>query len=167
MHAEALEWCRLWASPQVGQALDVGGRYVNGTARDCWPNMQWTVLDIAGDPDNHLDRVIEADARTWLPDQPYNLVLSTELLEHVHDWRLCLNTMVNAMARNGFLVLTCAGLGRRPHGMHGAEDLASGEHYRNINPVYLHAHLTFLNLKAIEIDVKGTDVRAVAWKNVI
>lgn len=168
MHAEALEWCRKWGSDQRGKALDVGGRDVNGTARQFWPNMEWTVLDLHGDPNNHLDRVIEGDARYWEPDQPYDLVISTELLEHVNPWWLCVATMVEAMNANGFLLITCAGTGRRPHGMHGDPDPAPDEHYANVNPFTLWMHLYKIwGLQGITINVHGSDVRAVASRMIL
>lgn len=167
MHTEAFEWCKMWGSDQRGNALDVGGRNVNGTARECWPNMTWTVLDINGDPDNYLDAVITADARRWRPDRKYDLVLSTEMLEHVKGWILCVEMMVEALDDDGLLVITCAGPGRPPHNMHDGTELPPDQYYQNISPVTLHQILSENGLIGIDINVKGSDVRAIASKQMI
>jgi len=156
-----MEWCERFASDRRGCGLDLGGRYVNGTARGLWPNLTWTVLDLIGDPSNHLDRVITADAQWWKPDQTYDVVLSTELLEHVSEWWRVIGTMARALKSDGVLIITCAGPGRAPHSMHGEADPLPGEPYANVDPDRLERALRVWNLN-VEVDVTGDDVRAVA-----
>lgn len=166
MHAEAYAWCQRWGSTVHGHALDVGGRNVNGTARDLWPNMEWTVLDIAGDPGNTADRVIQADAVTWTPDRQYDLVLSTELLEHEPQWRECVQTMIRALHPHGLMIITCAGLAREPHSGIDGGSLRNGEKYEGIHPWDLANELEELFSIVTPFngsDEPSVDVYAAAW----
>jgi len=130
--------------------LDLGGADVNGTARSLFdPAITWLGLDIAPGPG--VD--IVADARTWRGkvaalesprimmsadlDAGFDVVLCTELLEHVRDWHLVLETIDRVLAPGGYAFITCAGTdgrtGRRPHGARGELDPPLGEHYQNVN----------------------------------
>ncbi|MEU0467299.1 methyltransferase domain-containing protein [Amycolatopsis sp. NPDC006131] len=110
-------------------ALDLGGADINGTARHLLPNATWTGLDIQPGPG--VD--IVADATTWQPDRVFDVVVCTELLEHVQNWRAVLATAHAALRAGGVLVLTCASNGRRPHGARGDMDPAPGEWYGNVD----------------------------------
>lgn len=111
-------------------ALDLGGADINGTARGLLPNAKWFGLDMVPGPG--VD--IVADARTWTPDREYDLVMCTELLEHVQDWEQCLVTARRALRSGGHLIVTCASTSRRPHGARGELDPAPGEWYENVRP---------------------------------
>lgn len=114
------------------RVLDVGGQNVNGTAHDYFPNAEVTTLD--------LERAdIIADATTWQPDRLFDVVMATELLEHVEDWPAVVATMRSALDPDGpgILLVTCASTDRRPHGATGARWVAEGEHYANVDPVDL------------------------------
>jgi SAM-dependent methyltransferase len=125
--------------------LDIGGADVNGTARRWFPEVSWHGLDIAPGPG--VD--IVADATTWRGhgfvgdegrEQPgidlpaYDIVLCTELLEHVKDWPAVLETIWHALVPDGHAFITCASTGRRPHGARGEHDVPPGEHYANVHP---------------------------------
>lgn len=135
MHAEAYEGLaaliRLSGldTTQPYTALDMGGADYNGTGRGLLPNAHWTGLDLR--PGKGVD--IVADASTWQPDREYDIVITTELLEHTPMWRECLATARKALRPGGHLFVTCASTGRSAHGHDGLE-LAEGEHYRNIRP---------------------------------
>lgn len=121
--------------------LDIGGRN-NGSVRGLWEDaripVEWTVLDIQ----NGEDVDIVADASVWAPDQNYDVVLCTEVLEHSQDWRYIVHTAMHALAPNGHLILTCAGPGREPHNMTDGGPITNGEHYDNILPQSLAEQLS-------------------------
>lgn len=121
--ASGLDPSRPW------RVLDVGGQNVNGTAHDHLPAARITTLDLeAAD--------IIADATTWQPDRLFDVVIATELFEHVPDWPAVLTTMRAALDPDGpgILLATCASTDRRPHGATGAHWPAEGEHYANVDP---------------------------------
>lgn len=128
--------------------LDIGGADVNGTARRWFPDTTtWLGLDIAPGPG--VD--IVADATTWRGEVPvtavpgalqagvwglpaFDIVLCTELLEHVEHWPAVLDTIHACLVPGGYAFITCASTGRRPHGARGELDPPDGEHYGNVSP---------------------------------
>jgi hypothetical protein len=158
MHPEALDFCRQHATSGWGQGLEIGGRDLNGNARDLWPNVEWWVLDVLAGPG--ID--IVADARTWTPDRSYDVVLCTEVLEHVEDWHLIISTAAKALTAGGHLVLTCAGLGRPPHSGLEATEIQPGEYYRNIGSIELRGALEGAGLTVEICRQSGYDTQAVA-----
>ncbi|GAA1281278.1 class I SAM-dependent methyltransferase [Saccharothrix xinjiangensis] len=136
MHPEALEGARAMIDAAGVDAradllgLDLGGADINGTARSLLPMVRWVGLDAQAGPG--VD--IVADARTWTPDREYDVVLCTELLEHVQGWERCIGTAWRALREGGHLVVTCASTGRRPHGARGEFHPGPGEWYANVPP---------------------------------
>lgn len=120
------------------RVLDVGGQNVNGTAHDWFthPDTTITTLDV-----ENAD--IIADARTWEPTTRFDVVLATEVFEHVANWAAVIRTMALALdpAGPGVLLATCASSNRPEHGATGAPLPAPGEHYRNVPPEELRAAL--------------------------
>lgn len=127
MHSEARAFVARHACDRALQALDIGGRNVNGSCRDLFGGASWTVLDRL--PGEGVDLV--ANVITWQPgERRWDLVLCTEVLEHERGWRTLLYRAREVCAPGGELLLTCAGPGRPPHsGIHGGA-LELGEHYR-------------------------------------
>jgi len=115
------------------RVLDVGGQDVNGTVHDLFPPLArvWT-LDL-----ENAD--IIADARTWVPTMLFDVVIATEVFEHVEEWRAVVATMRAALDPEGpeLLVATCASTNRPRHGATGAPLPARGEHYANVEPADL------------------------------
>lgn len=142
MHPEALAGAAAMLAeltiPDNPRCLDLGGQDVNGTARHLIAGM-WDVLDIE---DGGAGVTIVADGTTWRTDDPYDVVLSTEMLEHVEQWRAVLDTAAAALKPGGVLILTCASDGRWPHGATGAPSPAIDEWYANIPPAELAAELS-------------------------
>jgi hypothetical protein len=133
------------------RVLDVGGADVNGTVHDALRSEyvveQLDVMDVAPGP----GVTIVADAtrlETWRElcritqsgsTEPalYDLVISTETLEHVQDWKMIVEGAALALRPGGWFIGTCAAIGRRPHGARGAHDPAPGEWYWNVDPTVL------------------------------
>lgn len=124
--AAALDPTKQW------RVLDIGGQDVNGTVHDYFthPKTKITTLDL-----ENAD--ITADATTWRPStarQMFDVVIATEVFEHVADWPAVLDTMRAALDPKGAgcVIATCASDGRPPHGATGAPLPADGEHYANV-----------------------------------
>lgn len=113
--------------------LDIGGTDVNGSARGLLSAVRtWAGLDI--EPGPGVQYVADAtDSHAMMPHQGgYDVVLCTEVLEHVEDWPAIVRNAAKCLRSGGHLVLTCAGRGRTPHGARGAKRPAEGEHYANV-----------------------------------
>jgi hypothetical protein len=111
--------------------LDVGGQNINGTAHDWFTHPETTVTTL--DVEN---ADIIADATCWEPDRLFDIVMATEVFEHVGDWRAVIRTMRLALDPEGpgVLLATCASTGRPVHGATGAPLPAIGEWYHNVAP---------------------------------
>jgi SAM-dependent methyltransferase len=160
MHEQAMDYVARWRTSEDLCVLDIGGRNINGSLRDLFPNAVYVALDIEDAPD--VD--IVADARTWEPDARYDLVLCTEVFEHVEDWHAILATAVKALAPGGRLIVTCAGEGRFPHsGRREAPAPDPDEWYRNLTIDELAAALRgYPLLVDISVEALGDDLRATA-----
>ena len=166
MHAEAYEWVRLRATAEPVAVLDVGGRYINGSPRDLFPNADpYTVLDIL--PGDGVD--IVADAASWIPDREYDVVVCCEVFEHVEKWPAILRTIHGALRPGGAAILTMAGPGRMQHsGVDGEHRLLDGEWYANVGPAELAAALADAGFVRMIVDYQPGpgDTRAVAYRPV-
>lgn len=141
------------------EVLDIGGRNVNGTPREFFPNASYTVLDIrAGE---NVD--IVADAANWdAKGRRWDLVLSTECFEHTSRWPEILATAYEVCKPGGRVVITCAGPGRIPHSAFVEAEVQPGEFYRNVEPQDLRNLLQIVGFVDVEVDQVGLDVQATA-----
>ena len=162
MHAAALRGFtrNLEAIPEKHvrnwRVLDMGGQDVNGTVHEAMRNIIPVItLDVL-DIEAGAGVTIVGDARRvdwWVErgSQPYDLVISTEMLEHVPDWHLSVYVASQVLRPGGWFVGTCASLHRAPHGATGAPTPAPDEWYRNASPDDLCAHLLGFGFDPVEV----------------
>jgi SAM-dependent methyltransferase len=166
MHEAAMEWVAKWATAEPVDVLDLGGRYVNGSPRELYPNASsYTVLDLLPGPD--VD--IVADAAQWDPDgRRWHVVLLCEVCEHTDAWPRIVHTAYKALRPGGRLVLTTAAPGRPPHSGVDGGPLRFGEYYANVQPEALRLALEEAGFAEVTVDVQPSpaDVRAVATRQV-
>lgn len=120
-------------------ALDIGGANWNGHARDWFSDgTRWDVLDmeVPEDVDPALGTWFAGDAREWKHPRgvKYDLILCTEVFEHVQYWEKIFLTAAAHLTDDGAIIFTCASTGRWPHGATGAPAPAPGEWYANVAP---------------------------------
>jgi hypothetical protein len=164
MHAEAMEWLAKHASDDPVDVLDLGGRDINGSPRELWPNAaSYTVLDITPGP--NVD--IVADAATWQPGgRRWDVAVAAELFEHTDLWPAICATAWRALHPGGRFIVTTAAPGRPPHSGRDGSALQFGEYYANVDPVALREVLERVGFAEIVVDIQPSpaDVRAVATK---
>lgn len=128
-----------WSSEvKILDALDLGGADVNGTARDVVDRVRlchWTGADI--EPGPGVDWVMDATQPPADKAGQWDVVLCTEVLEHVREWFSVVLTIYNLLKPGGFAFISCASSGRRPHGARGALWPEPGEWYGNIPAIEL------------------------------
>lgn len=121
--------------------LEVGARNVNGSLRAHVLSLEpssYTGVDILDGPGVDVVMAAEDLPALWAqrPEGPgrWDLVLSTEMLEHARDWRRALYGCKAVTAIGGFLLLTTRGPGfpRHEH---------PGDHWR-FTPELLRAAMT-------------------------
>lgn len=119
--------------------LEAGSYDVNGNNRYLFSNYTYTGVDVA--PNSNVDVV--SVFHQFKPGKLYDLVISTEMLEHDKYWLFSLQHMVNLLKPGGLLVMACAGEGRPEHGTarvnepnqgngQQTEDEAWKNYYRNL-----------------------------------
>lgn len=164
MHPQAFQWVEQCVSRyelrDVGSVLEFGSRDTNGTVRSLFNADTYTGVDLHDGPS--VDVI--ADASTYRND-PVDVVVSTELLEHAPNPDQIIRSAYANLHAGGCLIVTAAGLGRSPHGQHGAAGPAPGEHYANIDPKDLSDWLEAAGFATYQVDVAGLDVRCIAWRN--
>lgn len=121
--------------------LDVGGADINGTVHKLLgPVERIDVLDISSGPGVTI--VGDATApNTWTdiresfaPLVGYDLIICTEVLEHVRDWPELISGARSVLREGGWFIGTCASTGRREHGARGEHEPPEGEWYENVGP---------------------------------
>jgi SAM-dependent methyltransferase len=144
------------------RVLDLGGRDINGSVRDLLPAARWTGLDITPGPGVDLVH----DATLPWPDRwdRFDLVVCTEVLEHVQGWRDLLRTAAQALEPGGpeALFVTCASTDRRPHGASGELDPPPGEWYANVAAEALQVRLGELFTQMV-VEYRTLPGDAYAW----
>jgi len=170
MHQAVLDWIGQFATDEDLRVLDIGGRDLNGSPRRLFPNAApYDVLDLYPGP--NVD--IVADATSWrLPgprgaERPfYDLVVCTEVFEHLKGWPAVIRTAYEVLRPGGWLLFTCAGPGRPIHS--GIEPvwglLPDEEHYANVSPEEIAEELRVQGWTEIETHLLGTDTQGKAVK---
>ncbi len=141
MHPSAMEnFKRNWAAagllaPRSNlRILDMGGQDINGTVHN-WIVTDGDTLDVL-DIEQGPGVTIVGDARRtdwWWYGRPYDVVISTEMLEHLENWVLSIDVAYTVLRPGGWFIGTCAGTGRQRHGATGAPQPAPGEWYENVS----------------------------------
>lgn len=142
MHPEAhaaigamLEECGLPVDRPF-RVLDIGGQNVNGTAHAWFPFADITTLDL-----ENAD--INADIFRWDPVPLWDVVIATEVFEHVAEWPRIIEIASQCLRPDGpqLFLTTCASEHRIPHGATGAPAPAPGEHYANVDVIDLNREM--------------------------
>lgn len=121
--------------------LDAGSYDVNGNNRYLFENCSYLGIDVA--PGRNVDVV--SIFHQFEPNKKYDVIVSTEMLEHDKYWNLTLRHMMDLLKSGGFLLLCCATTGRAEHGTarvnepnqgngQQTEDEEWKNYYRNITP---------------------------------
>ncbi len=158
MHIEAMQYVAETVAELelAGDVLDLGGRYINGTTRDLFPEgHRYVVVDIEADPS--VD--IVADAGDLDLGETFDVVLSTELLEHTPRGADIVKAAYRHLKAGAVFVSTMAGPGRPPHGAAGSPWPLEGEWYKNVSPDELEDWLIEAGFQDFKVDQSGTDVR--------
>ncbi len=96
------------------RVLEVGSRYVNGSVRPlierfCRPR-EYVGVDI--EPGKYVDVVLPAEKLIdYFGPESFDVVISTEVLEHVRDWRLVVNNMKTVLKVDGYMYITTRSYG--------------------------------------------------------
>ena len=100
------------------RTLEVGSLDVNGSWRTfltAWQPAEYVGVDIVPGPG--VDRLVAVeDLVNVFGEKSFDLVVATELLEHVFDWRAAVSNLKRVIGDNGKLLLTTRSRGFPYHG---------------------------------------------------
>jgi SAM-dependent methyltransferase len=96
------------------RVLEVGSKYVNGSVRPIIEEhfLPEEYLGVDLEPGQFVDVVLPAERLldSFGPES-FDVVISTELLEHVQDWRKVVNNMKAVLRTGGYIYITTRSLG--------------------------------------------------------
>lgn len=160
MHPQVQEWVEWHAFP-CGRVLELGSRDVNGSIRSLFSGAFYWGIDIRPGPG--VDEV--ADAATWRTDEPFDIVVCTEVFEHTPTWPALIETAALALRPKGRLIATMATLGRPPHSAIDENPIRPEEWYGNVDPVALVTEVEqWFNEWVVDRRGEPADLRVVADK---
>lgn len=94
------------------RVVDFGSLDINGSNKIWFDLCDYTGVDI-GEGKN-VDVV--SKAHEYKPEKKFDVVITTEMLEHDMYWEKSLQNMLDLLVPNGLLIITCATTGRPEHG---------------------------------------------------
>jgi SAM-dependent methyltransferase len=115
------------------RVLDIGSLDINGNNRYLWygGEIDYTGIDVGPGP--NVDIVMSG--HVFRSEKPFNVVISTECLEHNKTWQETIFNAHRLLHDGGLMLLTMAGYGRPEHGTFQSHPSCSPhthEHYENI-----------------------------------
>ena len=118
MHQEVREWVSYVKTilPDFFKGktvLDVGALDINGNNRGYFTDCKYTGIDIGPGP--NVDEVSICH-KYDKPNSSFEVVMSTDSLEHDMYWGLTLKKMYDLTKPGGLMLFTCATTGRSEHG---------------------------------------------------
>lgn len=138
--------------------LDVGSLDINGSNRNLFENCDYTGIDICDgknvDVNSHLC--------DWQTDKTFDVVISTEALEHDSRYMQTLAKISKLTKKGGLIIITCATGNRRPHGTASSKPEDSpktNDWYKNLTTEELLSGLSFSG----EYQIKTTDTDLYFW----
>ena len=99
--------------------LEIGSKNINGSVRPiieklCSPS-EYVGIDI--EEGKYVDVVLPAEkVLDYFGRETFDVIISTELLEHVKDWRIVIDNMKKVLRKNGTIYLTTGSYGFNYHG---------------------------------------------------
>jgi SAM-dependent methyltransferase len=156
MHKEVLEFLEsvkkrfpsLFFKKRV---LELGSLDWNGTPRHLFDDCEYIGIDVI----NGSGVDVVCSASTFFSEEKFDVIITTEMLEHDKDWATSLSNAVSLLKKGGVLIGTAANINREPH------CLELG-HYRNISR---HDLMSVLGTRIeIKEDVEKNDIRFIYIK---
>ena len=147
MHKKQIEFClrvkeRFQHYFSDSLVLDVGSMDINGNNRSLFNGGEYIGLDIGAG--KNVDVV--CPVHLYKPERQFDVVISTNMLEHDKYWGKSLPAMVHLLRSKGLLLISAASTKRREH---GTTEKSSGsspftnDFYKNVTRNDLNSGLKF------------------------
>ena len=113
--------------------VDIGSMDINGNNCYLFTNYDYIGIDL-GEGEN-VDIIAPCGAHTVDLDRTFDVVISTECLEHDKHYLKTLDKMIEWCKSGGLIMFTCATTGRREHGTTRTSPISSpftNDYYKNL-----------------------------------
>jgi hypothetical protein len=114
------------------KVLEVGSQDINGSVRRFFSRCDYLGIDLG--PGKGVDMI--AHATDLVHPNYYDVVISTEALEHDKNWKASVAQMWENLKPGGLLIITCASVTRAEHGTKRSDGFCSPftqDYYGNIS----------------------------------
>lgn len=142
--------------------VDCGSLDINGNNRFLFTDSKYIGIDIVnGKNVDIVASVVKAYTNEILKHSYYDVVISTEMLEHDKEYKETLKAMFEILKPNGLLIITCATTGRREHGTkdHSPKDSPlTNDYYKNLTEEDFRECLNVNSFHDYEFQVNGYDL---------
>ncbi len=141
----------------LARVLDCGSLDINGSNRKYFPNSEYLGVDL-GEGEG-----VDLVSPVHLLDEvgPFDVVISTEMLEHDEFWQISVRRMIQLLKEGGLFILTCAAPGRGEHGTEKntpQDSPFTNDHYGNV-PEAEFARQTDGYFTVSQVETKGSDLQ--------
>lgn len=103
--------------PPAPDVLEVGSYNVNGSVRGIGEPISRSYLGVDIQEGPSVDRIVNAEALIdTFGAESFDVVISTEMLEHVENWPLIVCNLATVLKPEGLLILTTRDVGMYWHG---------------------------------------------------
>ncbi len=103
--------------PDQPEILEVGAKEVNGSARPVCQERAQRYMGVDIEQGEGVDVLVDANHLTeHFGKDVFDIVISTEMVEHVYDWPNVLYEMLSILKPGGLLLLTTRSIGFEIHG---------------------------------------------------
>lgn len=163
MHREVKEFCdgikrRFPEYFRDKGVLDCGSLDINGNNRYLFTNCRYFGIDICEGKNVN----VVTPVHLFKPLERFDVIISTEMLEHDSNWCMSLMNMFRLLDFGGILIFTAAGTNRPVHGTTAENPWDSpktNDYYRNITVDMIVEALDLEDFSWFEISYLGTDIR--------
>ena len=116
MHQEVMDWLALIksTSPETfshRRVLECGSLNINGTPRPLFEDCDYVGIDWREGPDVDVVSL----THHFIDNDKFDVVISTEMLEHDPYWLVSISNMVSLLRPRGDLIMTFGGVNRPRH----------------------------------------------------
>ena len=169
-HREQQEYCTRIASrfpehfgnPEA-RIFDGGSLDLNGNNRYLFASAFYTGVDIG--PGRNVD-IVSPIHEYWAKDGHFDIIVSTECLEHDQHWGKSLRNMFRMLRPGGFMLITCATTGRQEHGTTRTDPGSSpftNDYYRNLTEEDFRSALPMDGFSECEFEVNTASCDLSFW----
>lgn len=139
------------------KVCEMGSMNINGSVRPFFKNCEYVGIDWRAGPE--VDVVCLA--HEFESNEKFDVVISTEMLEHDKYAEMSVLNMVDLLRPGGLLIITCAGQERKEHN----QDCGIDNYYKNMNSVFFGMILRLNNFKLVMFENTGKDIYVYGVKN--